>query len=408
MDVRWQLRRKACFGGTLRQQKSQMCGVAMKKHTFNAFSLKNHLTQAILFFAVVGGLLLLGKATALDATGICKQQTIFGLVGTKSCVGQDDGSGTVPAATNLATVDTLPTMPAQFNSTAPTTDLTKVCSTQALLGSNGTAACSARASLMHADKNSSSLGRLVPKVKDDDGEGGPNVTKFNRTGLKVCGTTATTLSGKITDCNTQNAAASRWLGSNGNSGHGNWTLVMASNGVEVDGDPCVGIDPANPPNPPDPARVCKEIWRDDRTGLLWSDRLATDQNWCKASGANLGTVCSNTTNQPSPPESLCAEDGTRNTSNTYNVAKGNMLLGSANQKVRWWLPTRYDWMEAEENGIRFVLPNITANFWTSSADSANLTQAWIFKNAAGAGGALDTLDMLNETTSTRCIGQAIP
>ncbi|MFZ9519199.1 MAG: hypothetical protein ACO3A4_01870 [Silvanigrellaceae bacterium] len=382
----------------------------MMKHKPNSKTTIKITTQVGIFVAVVGTLVLLSKARALDANGVCKQQTIFGLVGTKSCVGQDDGSGTVPTPTDLTTVDSLPSIsssaPKIFNTPSPTIDYTKICSNQYLLGRVGEGTCAARISLNHLDKSGtpSNLnenfstaapnGRLVPKVKDDDGESGTNVTKFDRTGLKVCGTDVSknTLALKIADCSAQNTT-SNWLGSNGNSGHGNWTLVMASDGASTDGTACV---------------TCKEIWRDDRTGLLWSDRLATDQNWCKASGANLGTVCSNTTNQPSPPESLCAEDGTRNTSNTYNVAKGNMLLGSANQKVRWWLPTRYDWMEAEENGIRFVLPNITANFWTSSADSANLTQAWIFKNAAGAGGALDTLDMLNETTSTRCIGQAIP
>lgn len=381
----------------------------MMKHTPNSKTTIKITTQVGIFVAVVGALVLLSTARALDANGVCKQQTIFGLVGTKSCVGQDDGSGSVPTPTDLTTVDSLPSIsssaPKIFNTPSPIIDYTKICSNQYLLGRVGEGTCAARISLNHLDKSGtpSNLtenfstaapnGRLVPMVKDDDGESGPNITKFDRTGLKVCGTSATTLAGKITDCDTQNGAASRWLGSNGNAGHGNWTLVMASDGANTDGTACA---------------TCKEVWRDDRTGLLWSDRLATDQNWCKASGANLGTVCSNTTNQPATPESLCAEDGTRTTSNTYDSAKGSMLLASTASKVRWWLPTRYDWMEAEENGIRFVLPNITENFWTSSADSADLAKAWIFTNAVGAGGAIETLDMLDTTTSTRCIGQTIP
>lgn len=360
--------------------------------------------------SLVTAALIYNRATALSAAEICKQKTIFGFVGTKSCVGQDDEQGNVPTVSDLTSVENLPSMPAVFSTAAPTNpavDYSKICNDKALLGTPGTANCTARTAMNHLDKGntpstltenfatSAPTGRLVPMNKDDDGESRANITKFDRTGLKVCGTVATTLALKIADCLAQNSTKSRWLGAQGNAGQGNWTLVQARSGTASDGTAC---------------GTCNEIWRDDRTGLLWSDRLSNTEKWCKASGSNTGTICADLANQPSTPDSLCAEGGNpiRVVDAVYDAAKGNLLAASGTIKVRWWLPTRADWMQAEENGIRFVLPNIADNYWTATADSGVQTRAWIFVNASSAGGGFDTLDMLDATTSTRCIGQPIP
>jgi hypothetical protein len=393
-----------------------MRGVTVMKLTMNKIRSGKRWLKGTLLLLIAGGFtFLLRQGLALTAAEICKQNTIMGFVGTKSCVGQDDGGGVVPAAGNLGSVDTLPSMPAAFNTTAPSVDYAKICSSQSLLGSSGTASCAARAALNHIDKSSSTSvlsenfsatapnGRLVPMIKDDDGESGTNVIKYNRTGLRICGTDAatSTYESKIADCATHNGTSSRWLGSDGNSGHGNWTLVTVADSQgspDPDGTACNagGV-------------TCHEIWRDDRTGLLWSDRLPTTLNWCRATGSNLGTICSVSSNQPGTPVSLCAEGSGRNVSNSYDSEKGDFRLNSGAINVRWWVPTRYDWMEAEENGVRFVLPNISAeNFWTSSADSSDLTKAWIFKNSGSLGGAFETLSMTNGSTYTRCVGQVVP
>ncbi|MEN9810759.1 MAG: hypothetical protein RLZZ488_2326 [Pseudomonadota bacterium] len=371
------------------------------------------------------GLLMLTQAKAVTAADICKQQTIFGIVGTKSCVGQDDGNGVVPAVSTLTSVENLPNVPAVFSATDPTgaSELAKVCNSQNLLGDAGTAVCSKRAAMNHRNKagtqsvlsedftTTAPNGRLVAQVKDDDGGNGTNVNKFNRTGLKVCGTNAPhdTLAEKIADCLSQNGEAkSSWAGIDGNAGEGNWTLVQV---LDTDGtadDDGTLCDPAGTP-----AATCTEIWRDDRTGLLWSDRVsdeATDVNWCKASGANSGTTCADVANQPDPPESLCAEGGTpaRTIGASFNGAKGGFRLSTGTINVRWWLPTRADWMQAEENGIRFVLPNIAGDYWTSTTDSSDPNnKAWIFKNSSNAGGGFETFNKTGVDISTRCIGQAL-
>jgi hypothetical protein len=379
----------------------------------------------VLVLMSTAGLLIFTQAKAVTSADICKQQTIFGIVGTKSCVGQDDGNGAVPSVSTLTSVENLPAVPAVFSATDPTgaSELAKVCNSQNLLGDAGTAVCGKRAAMNHRNKagtqsvlsedfsTTAPNGRLVAQVKDDDGGNGTNVNKFDRTGLKVCGTNAPhdTLAEKIADCALRNdgssgVAKSGWAGTDGNAGEGNWTLVQV---LDTDGTPAADGTACGT------ASACSEVWRDDRTGLLWSDRVSdetTDINWCKASGANSGTICANTANQPASPESLCAEGGTpaRTIDAAFNGAKGGFRLSTGSINVRWWLPTRADWMQAEENGIRFVLPNIAGDFWTSTTDSSDPNnKAWIYKNSSNAGGGFETSSMTGVNISTRCIGQSL-
>lgn len=67
-----------------------------------------------------------------------------------------------------------------------------------------------------------------------------------------------------------------WQGPvNGSKMKGSWTLVSVYHPTKKDGAVC--------------DNECREIWRDDRTGILWSDVIqvgpATQFNWCVASGS---------------------------------------------------------------------------------------------------------------------------
>lgn len=102
--------------------------------------------------------------------------------------------------------------------------------------------------------------RDVPKIlKDDEGYDGFNVAYAPRPTL-VCGSSGS-IEDRIADCVTQNASSSTWDGSTqGNSGQGTWKLVsmIAAN---------------------------KEVWRDERTKLVWSSQVSASANWCRASGS---------------------------------------------------------------------------------------------------------------------------
>jgi hypothetical protein len=75
-----------------------------------------------------------------------------------------------------------------------------------------------------------------------------------------CGTTQTTIAARIADCAADNPTRNTWDGAaNCSGGEGTWKLVVR--------------DTAN-----------KEVWQDQRTGLLWSSRVSTATNWCRAAG----------------------------------------------------------------------------------------------------------------------------
>jgi hypothetical protein len=154
--------------------------------------------------------------------------------------------------------------------------------------------------------------------------------------------------------------------------------------------------------------TCYEVWRDDRTGLLWSDTLAdtvggsTYYNWCRASGSNFSddtsnpyreddpnNVCDSVSNQnQTQPESLCFEDSAwLSTPSTTAPMKGGMHRGFGGTapatQVKWRLPTLQDYRAANINGIRFVLPKIASYFWSASVISVNRNCAWLFNGFSG-------------------------
>jgi hypothetical protein len=263
--------------------------------------------------------------------------------------------------------------------------------------------------------------REVPLIaKDDDGYTASTnpVTKLTRPTVatwggsgsgvrKVCGKAATSVATKITNCGTNNPTAATWNGVvKGISGEGSWTLVTVYSGTLADGATCDA--------------TCYEVWRDNRTGLLWSDRLedsvgaGTNYYWCHASGssnsANVNAsyrevdpsgYCSGGTYQnQTNPVSLCFEDTGFTTSTNLDPMKGNMHKHSGSATVKWRLPTKYDFEVAEHNGIRHVLPNMATWFWSASVNSDSRISAWLFN---GNNGYVDP-DPRTNTFGVRCVG----
>jgi hypothetical protein len=202
-----------------------------------------------------------------------------------------------------------------------------------------------------------------------------------------------------------------WNGSvNGNSGEGSWTLVSVYKRGAAAGSTCDS--------------TCTELWRDDRTGLVWSDHLG-DANWCKAAGASnrVGSpyaeddpsnICDSATNQSqTAPVSLCYEDSTWLSTPTgltdgstfeYDNAKVG-LRASTTPSVDWRLPTIEDWRLANINGVRHVLPNMGRGFWSASVDSSYRDSAWLFHG--GYGSIYHSYYVIRDSSfySVRCVGR---
>ncbi len=210
--------------------------------------------------------------------------------------------------------------------------------------------------------------RKVPDItKDDDGFTGGSVT-FAPRPTQVCGTTQDTVEARVMHCALQNTVLASWNGSvSANAGQGLWRLVTY-NGTH-------------------------EVWRDERTNLLWSDHLG-ETNWCRAAGSSGGgpngqfdpyNYCNNLLYQDQiTPESWCTEDAGFNTPGAYDSMKAGMRLAATgtSPSVVWRLPTLWDYHQAEVDGIRFVLPNIPtgifAYVWSASVFSRDREQAWSF------------------------------
>jgi hypothetical protein len=232
--------------------------------------------------------------------------------------------------------------------------------------------------------------RQVPNItKDDEGSVGGSVTLALRPATP-CGTTQITVAARIADCAAQNPTRSTWDGpTNGNAGQGVWKLVTYNS--------------------------THEVWRDERTTLLWSDTLGTT-NWCRASGSSGGgpygqvdpsNYCDNVANQNQvTPESWCTEDAGLSTPGTYDSMKGGMRLAATgtSPSVVWRLPTKWDFQQAEIDGIRFPLPNILVSFWSASVFSSTRDWAFAFR---GDSGDFDYSGVIRSGggRSVRCVGR---
>lgn len=133
------------------------------------------------------------------------------------------------------------------------------------------------------------------------------------------GLSPTTISDCITHCANENPSVATWNGqSNGNSGEAEWKLVTRLG-------------------------ASKEVWQDQRTGLIWSSLVSTGDHWCKA-------------------------------------------VASSSPSVYWRLPTIGDYKQADVDGIRHVMPDMGANGtaeWSASLFSGSRNSAWNFYSIDG-------------------------
>ncbi len=212
--------------------------------------------------------------------------------------------------------------------------------------------------------------RTNPDIRfDDDGGDGVNVTHrsaLNRP-TNECGLILSeTLAQKITDCVNKNGAQATWDGKiHATAGESTWNLVSVV-------DTTSGL---------------AEIWYDQRTKMVWSAVVAVDVNWCQAAGSDL--PLSDTVGH-----------------NCSSLSKGQDICGELNlaeaPKIRWRLPTRNDYLQADLDGLRFVMKKTTENFWTAtvSSDTKARTKAWGYNLAS----ANLMAEEMTELRPVRCIG----
>lgn len=220
----------------------------------------------------------------------------------------------------------------------------------------------------------------VPTIATDgDGGDAADVTFVQRGawGGTTCGTSQATIEARIQDCFTTIGATATWDGTtNGNAGQGTWKLVSR-------GGPLAG-------------GLGREVWKDMRTGLLWSSKISANVGWCRATGSNFITNnpyaeddpqdrCDNAslqntgTGPATKAVSACYEDDGTYFTNVHGTIDnaGKVGLGfNSTPSVRWRLPTIYDYKMADINGIRFVLPDSnTDHEWTSTIWSGDRNYA---------------------------------
>lgn len=233
------------------------------------------------------------------------------------------------------------------------------------------------------------IGSTAPPVIGDNDAYIDGAATFATRPTTNCGTTQTTIQQRIDHCLAQNGALASWDGAtNGNSGQGLWKLVTRSG--------------------------ANEVWRDERTGLIWSSPLGISTNWCRASGNSGGgpfgqvdpfNICDNAANQDQAiPESLCTEAAGLNTSAAYDGPKGGMRLAATgtSPSVVWRLPTKNDYHLAEVNGIRFVVPVVSNFFWTATVLSTFRDWAWEWADNFGQ---IGIRQRVTGTRQVRCVGR---
>lgn len=250
----------------------------------------------------------------------------------------------------------------------------------------------------------------VPKIgsSDDAYNLTTQVTLVNRTGWNAttCGTAQATVSARIANCVTVFGANATWNGAaNGHNGEGQWKLVTRTGNAS--------------------AGKGREIWQDQSTGLMWSSVVSTGLNWCKASGSSNSAesniiagnyneddpsdICDNSFYQiqTASPISACEDAIGFSSTDTDldNLGKGG-LNRTSTPKVSWRLPSIYDYMVANHDGLRFVMPdalnaNTAGQEWTATVDSTDRLKAWLFDPTTGT----RSKDERSFSYAVRCIGR---
>lgn len=205
--------------------------------------------------------------------------------------------------------------------------------------------------------------RPIPNMWLDDE--GSEKNSISRTSMGrptgECGSSVslTNIDARIADCLSKNPDRASWIGlQNGSATEGDWRLVaLSANG--------------------------KEVWLDERTGLAWSDMIAS-ANWCKASGNSdqFKTDCA-----------LLGEN--------TNFCENQTV--EMNLNIRWRLPTRNDFLQADLDGARLVLK--PGSFWTATLDSKSTTRerAWVYTQDQG----LLSTSSLADLHQVRCVGAPV-
>lgn len=212
------------------------------------------------------------------------------------------------------------------------------------------------------------LYRVIPSMEKDDEGSIVNVTTMNDIGRPSidcgAGTNFTGINARIADCAEKNGDRAIWNGHRfGAAGEGNWKLVAKTE--------------------------MNEHWMDERTGLVWS-YLLNPVNWCRASG--------NTQNNSPFNDIDCGTIG-----GMESICVGAILESIPEGQIKWRLPTRNDFLQADINGLRFVLPQETSSgLWTATirASSQGRSEAWVYHSTNG------TLSSANLATErqVRCVG----
>jgi len=327
--------------------------------------------------------------TSLTPADICKNKILLGIQGSADCSSGSNNNNNNPPATDYISV-----APSGAFRDAGTSQITIAEETTHGLSKNY---------------------HTVP-VLAQDGTFSTIVPLVNHTQTSVdCGYLQSSIDERIADCSTKAGSAAIWDGPLIGSGtEGIWKLVSSHNG--------------------------KEVWRDERTHLIWSDQLGRTTSWCRAAGAREATDtknfgCSNFGDDPTNPfkayflagaqvkpsaglaESWCAEafnlstpSGFSSTDHSYDDAKGGMRLGNTPVRVAWRLPTKQDYLQAELDGIRKVVPKMAGFYYhTATPDGEGSPNAVTFWGAQGMMGHYPYYSNRSRTTFThvRCVGYEI-
>jgi hypothetical protein len=401
--------------------------------------------------------------TTLTASKVCSDKSIFGEAGTAVCQsgaatdaavaanvvqGKEyfDGSGALVMGTavdhgaiNLGT-SAIPSSGGFFSSIVLSLTGSDVCVGKSIFGSLGRALCPEEISSGNAFRSSGSLsmagersagtcndtsystrytceraaptnvwtpfvgsGERIATTSSDDAQ--PAATRnaatftyangvWSQTDIDaglICGASGN-LETRIADCNRSWKAI---IGSK--AGGGTWSLVSRQEDLE------------------DLSGTKYEVWRDDKSGLVWSDYLGTG-NHCEATGDDGGI--GNCIGAPSFSRSFCAETGfSGNVSGigivsatgvfpaitNYDVKKAGMGLFST-KSILWRLPTLQDYSTAIGNGLPYVLPNVDQWFWSASVRSYGNGSAYkVYVDSMGEVGISN--DSRNSTVGIRCVGR---
>ena len=388
--------------------------------------------------AFLGAGYVASATTTLKPTDYCSDKKILGSYGSLNCT-------IARTLVNLGSVNIDQPVSTPGYITSITTSLTPadICKNKILLGIQGSADCSSSnnnplptstdyisvaPSGAFRDPGTSQItiaeetGRGLPAnyhtvpVLAQDGTFSTIVPLVNHTQTSVdCGYLQSSIDERIADCSAKAGAAAVWDGPLLGSGtEGVWKLVSSHNS--------------------------KEVWRDERTHLIWSDQLGKTTSWCRAAGAreasdtkNYG--CSNFGDDPTNPfrvyflagaqikpsaglaESWCAEafnlstpSGFNANDRSYDDAKGGMRLGNTAVRVAWRLPTKQDYLQAELDGIRKVVPNMSGFYYhTATPDGEGSPNAVTFWGTQGMMGYYPYYSNRSRTTYThvRCVGYEI-